>query len=249
VIRFRIEGPVAVCTMEAPPVNAIDESFLTAFHNGLDMLEDAQVKVLTVRSALKAFCAGAHLGRIGEFFAQADGPAAMVEFVRGFHRLFDRIESLPCVTLAEINGAALGGGLELALSCDLRVAADGAQLGLPEARVGMIPGAGGTQRLPRICGPGVAARLILAAETVSGKEAASLGLVQWSCANETLRARTDAIARNVAGLARNALRAAKDCMRAHYRRDIDGFALELEKPLELMRDPEAAQRIAGFLNR
>ncbi|MFZ8239034.1 enoyl-CoA hydratase/isomerase family protein, partial [Staphylococcus aureus] len=86
------------------------------------------------------------------------------------HALFNRLEALEAVTLAVVDGPALGGGLELALSCDLRVASMRAKLGLPEARVGMIPGAGGTQRLPRLCGPGVAARLILGGEIVDGAE-------------------------------------------------------------------------------
>lgn len=248
-IDLRIAERVAVCTMGIAPVNAIDEAFLESFHAALDKVEAAEVNVLVIRSTLKVFCAGAHLGRIQEFFGRADGPPGMVDYVRGFHRLFDRIESLSCVTLAVVNGAALGGGLELALSCDLRIAADDAKLGLPEAQVGMIPGAGGTQRLTRLCGPGVASRVILAAEVVSGREALELGLVQWACDAGILEQRSTEIAVRVAALARNALIAAKDCMRAYYEPGVDGFARELEKPLRLMKDPDAQQRIARFFNR
>jgi enoyl-CoA hydratase len=248
-IELQLDGRFAVCTLNAAPVNAIDERFMAAFHAKLDEVEAAKSHVLVIRSALKVFCAGAHLGRIRQFFGEAEGPRAMVEYVRGFHRLFDRIESLPCVTLACINGAALGGGLELALSCDLRIAAGSARLGLPEAEVGMIPGAGGTQRLTRLCGPGVASRIILAADVVDGKEAAELGLVQWACAPEDLDVRANGIARRISGLSRNALLAAKDCLRGYYEPGVDGFARELEKPLLLMRDPEARERIAKFFNR
>jgi enoyl-CoA hydratase/carnithine racemase len=248
-IDLEFEGRFAICTMNAAPVNAIDERFMASFHARLDAVEAAKSHVLLIRSALKVFSAGAHLGRIRAFFGEAEGPRAMVEYVRGFHQLFDRIEALPCVTLACIKGAALGGGLELALSCDLRIAADSARLGLPEAEVGMIPGAGGTQRLTRLCGPGVASRMILAADVVDGKEAAELGLVQWACGAEDLDARATGIARRISGLARNALLAAKDCLRGYYEPGIDGFARELEKPLLLMRDPEAVERIGKFFNR
>jgi enoyl-CoA hydratase/carnithine racemase len=222
---------------------------METFHEKLDGLEAGAINLLVIRSALEVFCAGAHLGRIREFFDGPDGAAAMVAYVRGFHRLFDRIESLPCVTLAVLNGAAMGGGLELALSCDLRLAAETATVGLPEARVGMIPGAGGTQRLTRLCGPGVAARVILAAETLTGREARELGLVQWACASEAVEARWGEIALSIAELSPNALAAAKDCLRAYHQPGVDGFARELEKPLQLMRDPESQRRIAAFLDR
>lgn len=248
-IELELHGRYAVCTMSAPPVNAIDERLMEGFHAQLDSVESGAVNLLVIRSALKVFCAGAHLGRIRQFFGSSAGAGEMVEYVRGFHRLFDRIESLPCVTLAVINGAAMGGGLELALSCDLRLAADTATVGLPEARVGMIPGAGGTQRLTRLCGPGVAARIILAAETVTGGEARELGLVQWACAPEAIEARWREIASSIAELSPNALTAAKDCLRAYHQPGVDGFARELEKPLQLMRDPESQRRISAFFNR
>ena len=124
----------------------------------------------------------------------------MVQDVRRFHQLFDRIESLPCVTLAEIGGSALGGGFELALSCDLRMASTTAKLGLPEAKLGLIPGAGGTQRLTRLCGPGTAARIILAAEVVDGATACQLGMVQWAVAPDDLAAHAQALAQRVAEL-------------------------------------------------
>lgn len=247
-IELELHGRYALCTMSAPPVNAIDERFMEAFHAKLDALETGAVNLLVIQSTLKVFCAGAHLGRIRQFFGARDGAAAMVEYVRGFHRLFDRIESLPCVTLAAINGVAMGGGLELALSCDLRLAAETATFGLPEARVGMIPGAGGTQRLTRLCGPGIAARIILAAETVTAREARELGLVQWTCASEALEAKWREIARSITDLSPNALTAAKDCLRAYYQPGVDGFARELEKPLQLMSDPESRRRIAAFFS-
>ena len=100
--------------------------------------------------------------------------------MRRFHDVYDLLAGLPVVTIAEIEGHALGGGLELALVCDIRIASYDAKLGLPEAKVGLLQGAGGTQRLTRLCGEGIAARIILSGDVVNGGEAERVGLVQWA---------------------------------------------------------------------
>jgi enoyl-CoA hydratase/carnithine racemase len=135
----------------------------------------------------------------------------------------------------------------MALSCDLRIAARSAKLGLPEARVGMIPGAGGPPRLTRLCGIGTASRLILAGEVVDGEEAERLGLVQWSVPDSQLAQRTRDLAERVRSPSKPALQAAKDCLAAYLDPEIDGHARELEKPLDLMRTTEARERIEHFL--
>jgi len=245
-IQFRHEGPVSTLVMSRAPVNAIDPAFVDDFNRALDAVDTAAPTLLVLRSAQRAFCAGADLGLIRACFDEAGGTARMVAYVRTLHQLFDRIEALPCVTLACINGHALGGGLELALACDLRLAAHEASLGLPEARVGMIPGAGGTQRLTRLCGPGVAARLILAADVVSGAEAKALGIVQWAVEAAGFEAEIGRIAERVAGLSAAALSASKDCMQAYFDPAADGFARELEKPLVLMENADSKARVARF---
>lgn len=245
-IHAQHQGPVTTLIMSRPPVNAIDPAFVGAFNEALDQVDAARPAVVVIRSDQRCFCAGADLGLIRACFDEEGGTARMVAYVRTLHQLFDRIEALPAVTLACISGATLGGGLELALSCDLRIAATSASLGLPEARVGMIPGAGGTQRLTRLCGPGVSARLILSADVVSGSEAVRLGLVQWAVDDANFAAETARIADRVGGLSRQALAASKDCIRAYFDPAIDGFARELEKPLELMASPDSKQRVARF---
>ena len=136
--------------------------------------------------------------------------------------------------------------MELPLACDLRIATHSAKLGLPETRIGMIPGAGGTQRLPRLCGPGVAARLILGAEVIDGRESSRVGLVQWAVELAELDAKIDDVASRVAGLSRPALLAAKDCLASALDPAADGYAREIEQPLTLMETPEARERIAAF---
>ena len=245
-ISLQHDGAVSTVLMSRPPVNAIDPAFVGAFNAALEELERREPTVVVVRSDQKCFCAGADLSLIHGFFGRPAGTQEMVAYVRTLHRLFDRIEALQAVTLACIAGPALGGGLELALACDLRIATHGAKLGLPEARVGMIPGAGGTQRLPRLCGPGVASRLILGAEIVDGREAERIGLVAWSSDDAGFEAAIQRTAARIAGLSRQALVASKDCIRAFFDPAVNGFERELEKPLVLMQTEEARQRVAAF---
>jgi len=245
-IHARHDAAVSTITLSRAPVNAIDPALVTAFHAALDEVEAHQAALVVIRSDQRCFCAGADLGLIRACFEEPGGVERMVDYVRTLHRLFDRIEALPAVTLACINGPTLGGGLELALACDLRIAATTAKLGLPEARVGMIPGAGGTQRLPRLAGPGVAARLILSADVVDGIEAQRLGIVQWAVEEAAFEREIARIVDRIGGLSREALVASKDCLRAYFDPAADGFARELEKPLALMRSPDSKQRVARF---
>ncbi len=249
-IELSQSGSTASITMSTPPANVINEMFLSRFNEVLNEIERiGTASVLRIRSAQRIFCGGADLDEIDRFFADETGPREMVLFVRKIHALFDRIERFPMATIAEIGGAAMGGGLELALSCDLRIAAHEAKLGLPEVKIGMIPGAGGTQRLPRICGAGVANKIIVGCEIVDGREAERLGIVGWSAPRDELEARADALVERLAGLSRPALIAAKDCIAAFYDPHADGFERELEKPLTLMKTKEAIGRIGAFVKK
>ncbi|MBV1867475.1 MAG: enoyl-CoA hydratase/isomerase family protein, partial [Marinosulfonomonas sp.] len=144
---------------------------------------------------------------------------------------------------------AMGGGLELALSCDMRIVSTAAKIGLPEARVGMIPGAGGTQRLTRLCGPGVSSRLILGGELIDGQKAARLGVAQWAVEPDNLDGFCDETTTRISELSRQALVQSKDCIAAFRDPNRDGFAVELEKPAILMPTDEARDRVLGFFKR
>lgn len=244
-IDLRFEPGGAVLTLSSEPVNALSEAFLTEFHEALDRLaERRDLAVLHIRSSLKAFSAGGDLKQLAEVLGQPD---AMVEYVSKIHRLFDRLEALPLVTLAEIGGPAVGGGYELALACDLRIAANEISIGLPEAQLGLFPGAGGTQRLTRLCGPGIASRVILAADMLSGAEACRLGLVQWAVPAAELASTAAAFRRRIAGLAPLALRVSKQCIAAWSDASIDGFALELECQKPIITSRDAHERVSAFL--
>jgi enoyl-CoA hydratase/carnithine racemase len=244
-IRSEHAGTVTTVILSRPPVNAIDPEFVSALHAVLDEIDRRAPTMVVIRSDQKCFCAGADLALIRGFFAPGGTPR-MVAYVETLHVLFNRLAALAAVTLAVIDGPALGGGLELALSCDLRIASMRAKIGLPEARVGMIPGAGGTQRLPRLCGPGVATRLILGGEIIDGAEAARLGVVQWAADAGEIDARVEEIVSRIAGLSRPALLASKDCLAAWADPQVDGFAREIEKPWSLMETDEARTRIERF---
>ena len=243
-------GRVAVVTLSRPPVNALDDALIARLDAVLDEIAgDDEVTVLHIRSEQKAFCAGADLALMRACFATADGPDTMLKLVSRMQWLLERIEASPVVALAEIGGAALGGGLELALACDIRVAAAEAKLGFPEVGLGLLPGAGGTQRLTRLCGRGVANRLILGAEVVDGAEAERLGLVQWAQPREQLAGWTRDLAAKIAVLPKAALAEAKRCIAAQGDPTRDGFAEELAASRRLYHHPETRRRVSEFLNR
>src|SRR5690349_7294047 len=201
-----VRDRVAVITLQHPPVNALSRPWGDAFHTLLDHLEvRSDWRVLRIQSGLRLFSAG---GDIKQFAARLDDPeagnllAAEAEYYQG---LFNRIADLPQVSIAEVRGVAAGGGFELALACDLRIAGSNARIGLPEVGVGLLPSANGTQRMTRLIGAGRALRLIGSAELVSAEEAYRLGLVEWLLVDEAFEQAADAIVRRLAEQPREAL--------------------------------------------
>ena len=247
-VRLSVADRIATVTLDRPPVNAFNAEMFRAFHAGLDVLTArGDWSVLHIRSALKVFAAGADLADIRTHFASGDKMEAAARVTRPFQDLFQRIADLPQVSLAEIGGAAMGGGYELALACDLRIAANEAKLGLPEPTLGLLPGGGGTQRLTWLAGPATAARIILAADTVDGHAARELGMVQWAVPREDLAAEAHKIATRVAGLHPLSLAACKVCIRAAADPERNGFAAETEWTGRLLATDETQKRVADFL--
>jgi len=241
---------VVVITLSRPPVNALNDELIAALDSALtDVLSDTSTTVLHLRSDQRSFCAGADLALMQACFATLGGTEAMIATVQRMQRLFQRFETAAIVTIAEIGGAAIGGGLELALACDIRVAAAEARLGLSEARLGLLPAAGGTQRLTRLCGPAVAKRLILGAELIDGNEAQRLGLVQWMQPKERLAAWTRDLAEHIAAMPGAALIAIKRCIAAESDPGRDGFAEEIGATRHLYDHPETRRRVAEFLSK
>jgi enoyl-CoA hydratase/carnithine racemase len=249
-MSLTIDTPIATVVLDRPPVNAISDEWLDRFDAVLDKVAaGGEISVLHFRSSLKTFCAGADLNLMRALLVSPEGRNTMVGLVRRIQNAFSRLEALPTVAVAEIGGAAVGGGLELALACDLRVAGENARLGLPEAGLGLVPGAGGTQRLPRICGEAVARRLILGAEVVDGDEAARLGLAQWVVPDDQLADWTKALVARLAALPGPALAACKSCIAAAIDGSPKGYDRELQVTRELHGLAETQQRIQAFLER
>jgi enoyl-CoA hydratase/carnithine racemase len=244
------DGRVAVITLSRPPVNAIDDVMIETFHRLLDELAlQPDWRVLHIRSDQKVFAAGADLSLIRSWKDATSPSGALRGYVERLQSLYQRIESLPQVTFCEIGGAAMGGGFELALSCDLRMAAQEAKLGLPEVGIGLIPGAGGTQRLTRLCGRGVASRVILGCEPIDGTTAASLGMVEWAVPRARIEEDARIVTDRISGLPEHSQRLAKRCIDAFGKAAPDGFQLEREAGSELLDTPRTQQLIGAFLDK
>jgi enoyl-CoA hydratase/carnithine racemase len=242
-------GRILVATLARPPVNALDGDLIARLDAALDQAAaDPEVAILHIRSDQKSFCAGADLALMRECFTTGSR-AAMVDVVRSMQRLFTRLETASVVTIAEIGGAAMGGGLELALACDLRVVAIDAMLGLPEVGLGLIPAAGGTQRLTRLCGQATAKRLIFGAELIDGAEALRLGIVQWAQPRDKLASWTREFAAHLSGMPKAALLASKRCIHAEGDSCRDGFAEELTATRRLYEHPETVVKVSEFVNK
>jgi enoyl-CoA hydratase len=232
--RIRLElGPVARLTIDNPPLNLVTEALLASFAEALAALEAADPgdvrAVVVTGEGERAFSAGSH---VGEFEAQrGPGGRARHELESG---VGTRLAALPMPTIAAIEGNALGGGLEIALCCDLRVASERARIGLPEVRLAVTPGAGGTQRLPRIVGPARAKELILTGKVLTAAEAERIGLVNEVVPDGEAIGRATAIGEEIARRGPIAVREAK--------RLID-LAIETEIGEGLEAETDASQRV------
>jgi enoyl-CoA hydratase len=208
-LRLQIEGPLATLTVDRPEVrNALDTETVSEFYRALEQVREAAARVLIVTGAgEKAFVSGADIRAI-RARRREDALASINS------RLMTAVESHEAVSIAAVNGYALGGGCELALACDLRIAAENAVFGLPEPSLGIIPGAGGTQRLPRIVGLGRAKEMILTGARWDARRALEVGLVSQVVPLPELMAAGRALAERVLALGPLAVRLAKSALNA-----------------------------------
>jgi enoyl-CoA hydratase len=245
VVSWRVAAAgIWVVTMERPPANALGLPILDGLHAACDAAEAAgDVKVMVVASAVDGFfAAGADIKHMSTIDA-----ASFLAYGERMRSANDRIAAAPFLSVAAVDGLALGGGLELAMACTMRVAGVGAQLGLPEVKLGLIPGAGGTQRLPRLVGRGRALDLMLTARQVQAREALEIGLVDRLADGPALRAALD-----LAGeLARASLPAQLAVVRsvdaAAELPLAQGMVFEAEQEQGLFEHGEAAEGINAFI--
>ena len=174
-VQAEVRGPVAVLTLNRPPrMNAINRDLLACLAGAVGAaVDNRDVRALVIAGAGRAFSAGADLDEIG---ALPDAHAFRA-FITRMTEVYQVIADCQKPSVAALHGVAFGGGLELALACDLRVAEPGTRLGVPEMKLGVLPGAGGTQRLPRLVPAGLAKQMILTGEPITGERAHAVGLV------------------------------------------------------------------------
>lgn len=224
--------------LENPPVNAISRGITEHLWTELENLGDAHCVVLRGRGE-KAFSAGADIGGFQvEEGADSEHPA-------GITPLAEFIESLPVPTVAAIHGYCLGGGLEVALACDLRIATPEAEFGFPEVKLGLLPGGGGTQRAPRLIGPGRAGWLIMSGERIPAEQAERWGLIEFVFADLDLG--IEQIAGGLAAQSPYAIRQIKTVLAetretADYEREFRGF-------VECLQSEDGQEGVAAFLEK
>ena len=223
ILKIEIADCIAVMTISRPAaLNALNTNFFKEFNHFLDDLEPRQdVKVLVITGEGKSFVAGADIAEMVHM--NSDEGYAFSTFGQ---RTFDRLEQLGIAVIAAVNGYALGGGCELAMACDFRIASKLAKFGQPEMNLGMIPGYAATQRLSRLTGIGNALYLILTADTITAEDALRIGLVQKVTEPEMLMEEVMKLAKKIAGNGSQAVPSSKRIIRA-------GIAMNFKDASEL----------------
>lgn len=226
-IVSEINEGIALVTINRPSkLNALNKETIQELHEVFkDLNENSTVKVVILTgSGEKAFVAGADISEFANFnVSQGEQLAAL-----GQQILFDFIESLETPVIAAVNGFALGGGLELAMACHFRVASTNAKMGLPEVSLGVIPGYGGTQRLPQLVGKGRAMEMIMTAGMVDANQALSFGLVNHVKAQEELVSYCFDLAKKITRNSSVAISEAIHCVNSNYKDGVNGFEKEIE---------------------
>jgi len=244
-VTWNKDGSIVEVILDGPPANALGPDIVEGLHAAMDFAETATAKVLLATSAITGFfAAGADIKHMSAVDA-----ASFREYGNALRAGLERLSALPMVSVAAIDGLALGGGLELAMACTMRVAATGARLGLPEVKLGLIPGAGGTQRLPRLVGRGRALDIMLTGRQVEADEAFWIGLIdRLAEPGETARAAAWQLAHELAAASTPAQLAVVRTVDAAYDRPIhEGLRYEVEQVQELFERGEAMEGLRAFI--
>jgi enoyl-CoA hydratase/carnithine racemase len=220
-VTLEVTDSVGTIRIERPKLNPLNEQVALEIGEAVDRAAaDESVRAAVVWGGERVFAAGADIKEMAD-----NDAVSMFRYIGRFQDIFTRLERLPIVTIAAINGYALGGGCELALACDLRICAEDSQLGQPEILLGVIPGAGGTQRLPRLIGVGRAKELIYSGRFVGAAEALAIGLVNEVVPPDQVYPRALEVARRYAQGPTVALMAAKQAIHNGLQTDMTSALL------------------------
>jgi enoyl-CoA hydratase/carnithine racemase len=253
-IRVTIEDRVAMVTIDHPPANALNTQTVTELNDAIDELAaNAAVKVIIITgggaaaSSLNIFVAGADIGEIQSGLGQLDMLKTAVLSGQG---VLSKIEKLSKPVICAVNGVCLGGGNELAMACHIRIAGDNARFGQPEINLGIIPGFGGTQRLPRIVGKGKALEVILTGDMINAQEAYRLGLVNKVVpATDVIKTAKD-LARKLSAKSAVAMAAAIKAVNEGLETDLDsGLAIEADHFVANARSDDAKEGVGAFIQK
>jgi enoyl-CoA hydratase len=247
-VRLSVEGHIAVITMSRPEaLNALNGKVLHDLKDALDAVrKNHDVRAVILTGEGNAFVAGAD---IKEMQALAE-ESKIRAFIKFGQQVLQDIETLPQPVIAAINGFALGGGLELALACDIRLASSDARLGFPEVGLGIFPGLGGTQRAARLAGRGVASELVFAGDPISAEEALRAGLVNRVVPPGQLMAEARKLAGRIASRAPVAVAKAKAAIHATLQLPLDkGLAFEVDRVCEVFATPDQVEGMQAFVEK
>jgi enoyl-CoA hydratase len=226
-ILLSSENGIGQITINRPAkLNALNVATIQELHNAFESLEQNQEirAIIITGEGEKAFVAGADISEFAHFSVEEGAQLAH----QGQELLFDFVENLKTPVIAAINGFALGGGLELAMSCHFRVASDNAKMGLPEVSLGVIPGYGGTQRLPQLVGKGRAMEMIMTAGMIDAETAKNFGLVNHVVPQAELLEFTKSIAIKISRNSPTAISQAIKAVNANYKDGVDGYKTEIK---------------------
>jgi enoyl-CoA hydratase len=228
-------------------LNALNKATILELHNLLEALNsNVEVKVVIITgSGEKAFVAGADIAEFAHFSSSEGAQLA----AKGQEMLFDFIENMSKPVIAAINGFALGGGLELAMACHFRVASDNAKMGLPEVSLGVIPGYGGTQRLPQLVGKGRAMEMIMTASMIDAQTAKSYGLVNHVVPQADLFATYMTLADKIMKNSPVAISKAIEAINANYKEGVNGFQTEIRTFGECFASQDFKEGTTAFLEK
>lgn len=247
-LLIAIENKIALVTLNRPTkLNALNKDTLAELHAAFSDLEkDDTVQVIILTgSGEKAFVAGADIAEFANFSAQ-EGTQLAAE---GHQKVFDHIENLKKPVIAAVNGFALGGGLELAMACHFRVSSENAKMGLPEVTLGLIPGYGGTQRLPQLVGKGRAMEMILTATMITAAEAKEYGLVNHVVPQAELIEFCQGLAQKIIKNAPVAISEAIQAVNANFDKSKNGYETEINAFGRLFGTADFKEGTTAFLEK
>ena len=240
-----VDAKTNLVLLERPPANALGLPLIEGLGRAVEAAEDRQeCRIVVLASRIpRIFAAGADI----KHMASAD-PSAFAAYGAALRPQIERLAHSRLISVAAVDGLALGGGMEMAMACTMRVAAEGASFGLPEAKLGLIPGAGGTQRLPRLVGQGRALDLMLTARRVSGPEALAMGLVDRLVADGEAESAALSLAQELNAMSTHALSAVRRCVEASFDSTLaEGLSLEASESMELFVNGDAREGLAAFV--